>query len=195
MSSEIINFNTTFIMQKTILLFALCAIMSCSESNIEALCTAWEQNQTWTAENFKTDYTIQFPSTYKGDGASTSSNYYFNKYRKNKSVRFFWTHCGVAYCSEYGYLPLATLRDIITASSSEISNNGSHWVRNDLTEYKLFCDDSGVSAVFYYNTLPDADGALFLKLDDDQYYAAILVNYKNTEQQEVEDIMRTIQLE
>lgn len=184
-------------MQKTILLFllfALCAIMSCSESNVEALCTTSEQNSTWTAENFKTDYTIQFPSTYKGDGAAENSSYYFDKYRTDNDVRFFWRHCGVAFCDEYGLVPLTTFRETITVPSSEIFNTGGYVVRNDLTEYKLFCDDNGIFAVFYYNTLPDADGALFLKLDDDQYYAAVLMNYKSTAQQEVEDILKTIQI-
>jgi len=184
-------------MQKTIFslcLLALCVLISCNNNNVQPLCTALESNPVWTVENFKTGYTLQFPPTYQGEGAATNSSYYFNKYRNDDNVRFFWTHCGVAFCDEYGLVPLTTFRDTITAPSSEIFNTGGYLVRNDLTEYKLFCDDDDVSAVFYYNTLQDADGALFLKLDDGQYYAAVLMNYKSTEQQEVEDILKTIQI-
>jgi len=184
-------------MQKTIFslcLLTLCVLTSCdNNSNIQPLCTTLESHPTWTAENFKTGYTIQFPPTYTGDGAASNSSYYFDKYRNDDDVRFFWRHCGVAFCDEYGLVPLTTFRDTITAPSSEIFNTGGYLVQNDLTEYKLFCDGDGLFAVFYYNTLPNADGALFLKLGDDQYYAAVLMNYKNTEQQKVEDILETIQ--
>lgn len=185
-------------MQKTIFslcLLALCVLISCNENNnVQPLCTSLGSNAVWTAENFKTGYTIQFPPTYVGDGAAQNSSYYFDKYASSSDVRFFWRHCGFAFCDEYGLVPLTTFRETITVPSSEIFNTGGYVVRNDLTEYKLFCDDGDISAVFYYNTLPDADGALFLKLDDDQYYAAVLMNYKSTAQQEVEDILKTIQV-
>jgi len=184
-------------MQKTVFslcLLVLCVLISCNNNNnVQPLCTTLESNSVWTAENFKTGYTIQFPPTYVGDGSAEDSSYYFDKYNANSDVRFFWRHCGVAFCDEYGLVPLTTFRDTITVPSSEIFNTGGYVVRNDLTEYKLLCDSNGIGAVFYYNTLPDADGALFLKLDDDQHYAAVLMNYKSTAQQEVEDILKTIQ--
>jgi len=183
-------------MQKTIFslcLLTLCILISCNDNNIQLLCTTLESNPVWTAENFKTAHTIQFPSTYTGDGASGNLDYHFDKYRSRGSIRFFWWHCGVSYCNEYGHTPLTIFQDTISPSSTEIFNNGGYWVRNDLTEQKLFCDDNGFDAIFYYNKLPDADGALFIRQDDGEYYAAVLMNYKNTAQQEVEDILKTIQ--
>ncbi len=184
-------------MQKTIFslcLLGLCTLISCNNNNIQPLCTTFESHLVWTPENFKTDYTIQFPSTYIGNGDDGSPSYYFNKHRNDNNVSFFWTHCSVASCQEYGFVPLdVTFPDTISVASAEIFNTGGLLVRNDLTQLKLFCDSTEIKAAFYYNTLADADGALFLKQDDDQYYAAVLMHYDSTEQQEVEDILKTIQ--
>jgi len=169
-------------------------VASCNDNNnIQPLCTSFQSHAVWASENFKTGYTIQFPSNYEGDGETLSPAHYFNKNRTDNNARFFWSHCEWASCQEYGRVPLTTLRDTIKAGAVEIFNTGGYLIRNDLTAHKIFCDSAGIAAVFYHNTQPDTDGALFIKQDDDKYYAAVMMHYDISTQQEVENILKTIQ--
>jgi len=168
------------------------------EDDTNTSCLTFQQNSNWAAgEPLKTDRTIQFPTNYTGQGFTNDGSFFFLKSRTDDVVTFYWSLCGFASCEEYGIFPLDTsLPDMIPFDDDVLMNNTNsgvgYYIQNDLTEYVEFCENDVVVAVFYHNTNATADGALFLKLDDDRLYAALMVQYGSTQQQEVEDILQTV---
>lgn len=171
--------------------------MACEDDSAPS-CLDFQQNPAWAmGELFKTDRTIQFPAIYTGNGFPNYGDFFFHKYRTDGAVTFYWSLCGFAGCEEYGLVPLNTvLPDTIAFEDDVLLNNTNSgigfYIQNDLTEYVEFCEDGIPIAVFYYNTNSTADGALFLQLDDNELYAALMVQYDNTQQQEVESILQTV---
>ncbi len=188
-------------MKKITLIFTLFLAMTwlaCDDDTTTSECLEFQQNSAWaTGEAFKTTRTIQFPATYAGSGFDSGGNFFFLKNRTDDAAIFYWSLCGFAGCEEYGFLQLPSpLPTTIPADDNLLINDtnsgiGYH-IKNDLTEYVEFCENDVVTAVFYYNTNPTADGAFFLTLDDGQMYAALMVEYDSAEQQEVESILQTI---
>ena len=172
--------------------------MACDDDTNTSTCLTFQQNPAWAAgESFKTNRTIQFPANYMGDGFSNYGDFWFLKNRTDGTVTFYWSLCGFAWCEEYGIFPLNTpLPTTIPSHDDALTNNTDSgigfYIQNDLTEYIEFCENDIPVAVFYYNTNATADGALFLKLDDDQLYAALMVQYDSTQQGEVESILQTV---
>ncbi len=178
-------------------LSALCIFSACEEEPNTPDCLTFEQNPAWAAgELFKSNRTIQFPANYTGDGFTNNGDFFFHKYRTDNAITFYWSLCGFAWCEEYGFLLDTPLPDNITVDDPVLINNtnsGLGWyIQNDLTAYIEFCENDIPIAVFYYNTNSTADGALFLKLDDDQLHTALMVKYDSTQQQEVESILQTV---
>jgi len=188
-------------MKKITFLFLSVIILSwvaCENEPNTPDCLTFQQNPAWaTGEALKTNRTIQFPTTYIGQGFMNYGDFFFHKYRTDNAVTFYWSLCGFAGCEEYGVVPLNTpLPATISFEDVVLMNNTNSgigfYIQDDLTEYVEFCENDIPIAVFYYNTNSTADGALFLKLDDGQLYAALMVQYNSTQQQEVESILQTV---
>ncbi len=181
-----------------ICLSTLCIFAACEEEPEMPDCLTFQQNPAWaTGEPFKINHTIQFPATYTGQGFTNNGDFFFLKSREDDAVIFYWSLCGFAGCEEYGFFPLDTpLPDMLSSIDDALLNNTDSgigfYIQNDLTAYIEFCENDIPIAVFYYNTNATADGALFLKLDDDQLHAALMVQYDNAQQQEVESILQTV---
>jgi len=181
-----------------ICLSILCIFAACENEPETRDCLTLQQNPAWAiGEPLKTNRTIQFPANYTGDGFTNNGDFFFHKYRTDEALGFYWSLCGFASCEEYGLTTLdAPFPNSIPFQDDLLMNNTNTGlglnIQDDLTEYIEFCENNVVVAVFYYNTNPVADGALFLKLDDDQLHAALMVWYDSTQQQEVESILQTV---
>lgn len=141
-------------------------------------------NPDWTAENFKNDYTIQFPDTYEGSGMVGFEGNLFNKYRPDDKVKMSYSFCNGLFCDDFGAAlanPNANTITVLDVNSNEV-------VLNSRIEFQSNGETIGI---FYYDTETTSTGRYYMKQGDD-YLEALWVLFDSTEYDEVESIIRTI---
>ncbi len=174
-------------MNKLILLtglIVLCFWTACDDEEPSPSCITLEQNANWITESFKTLYDIQFPANYEGIGMVGFEGNFFAKNRTDSLVYFSYNYCAPLYCEDFGDL----LADPVPASIEVISTGGGLL----LSQVVEFCDDTNeIFAILYHDTAITSTGRLYIKQGND-FLEALSINYDQSTQQEVEDIIKTI---
>ncbi|NOZ74385.1 MAG: hypothetical protein GXO90_03275 [FCB group bacterium] len=172
-------------MKVTFITLSLLMVYACSDQNQETDCIPTEQNYHWTAEPFKTDFTIQFPSNYNGPGLHGFEGNIFYKARTDSSVEFEYFYCGPLNCEDFGDTLPNPYPDSIMV------NYGSSEERN-MNQLVLFCTNGEETGIFYHDQNEIAKGKYFQRVNR-VYLEALSIRYDLGLEDEVENILRTIQ--
>jgi hypothetical protein len=142
------------------------------------------QNPDWNTENFKNNYTIQFPDNYEGHGMTGFEGNVFQKKRVDGKILFDYGFCSDTFCEDFGD-PLA-----VPFPSAIIAKdlNGQDIA---LDSRKGFCLNGDIKGILYYNTEKDAVGKYFMK-QGTGFVEALTIQFDITELQEVNSIISTI---
>ncbi len=129
-------------------------VYSCEEKNNEIdneiTCIESVQNDQWETESFKTNYSIQFPSNYIGQGMIGFEGNIFDKKRNDSLVEFNYYYCSPLYCEDFG----DTLADPIPNSLIALDKQNNE---AELNEKVLFCDNSVNIGILYHNLNDSAE--------------------------------------
>lgn len=169
-----------------LLIVNLCFLWSCIDKDeaLQNVCIQIAQNPDWNTEDIKSDYTIQFPDNYEGNGLIGFEGNTFSKTRVDKKIEFSHRFCSATYCYDFG---LALKEPIPSSLVTEDKN------RNELTlgSRKEFCSNNEIIGYFYFNEEESATGKYYMKRDS-VYLEALTIYFSNIEIQEVENIIKTI---
>lgn len=168
------------------LLLLITILSSCDKDEVagKSNCIEISANEDWTTENFKTNFTIQFPKNYEGTGMVGFEGNMFNKKRIDDKVELTYAYCGPTYCTDFGdtlNLPIPN-----TLMTKDKENNDVN-----LDSKKEFCLNDHIKGVLYYNTDVNSTAKYFIE-QDSEYLEGLTVYFENTEFQEVESIIKTI---
>ena len=176
-------------MKKIILSFSifLTVLISCDKSNDDISqkdCKSMSQNSNWTTENFKADYTIQFPNNYEGTGMVGFEGNMFYKNRVDNTISLNYNFCGTTFCNDFG----EALSEPIPNSITVTDRNS-----NDITldSKQEFCSNDKTVGILYYNKETNSVGKYYIKKDN-KFLEGLTIHFTDTEYQEIEDIIKTI---
>lgn len=166
-------------------LIALCLFAACDDEEPTPTCIELAQNANWTSENFKSDYTIQFPADYEGQGMIGFEGNTFFKNRMDDLVDFSYFYCDSGlFCEDFGDTLAVPPPESIIVSLIDATLL--------LPEAVEFCDTNGdLSAILYHDSAATSTGRLYMKQSND-FLEALHISYAQETQQEVEDIIKTI---
>ena len=168
------------------ILFILLIVCSCNDNDeqIDKNCVENKQMDNWITESFKSNYSIQFPSNYEGQGMVGFGGNMFSKIRSDSLVELSYIYCSPLYCEDFGAILFEPIPSSIFAYNKQNTEV-------ELTEQVLFCQNDDETALFYHNMEDKAVGKLYIKIDG-LYLEAISVFYDIDEHQEIENILKTI---
>ena len=166
--------------------FILLIVCSCNdnEEQIDMDCVENKQMGYWIIELFKSNYTIQFPSNYEGQGMVGFEGNIFSKIRSDSLVELSYSYCSALFCEDFG----DTLNE--PTPSSIVVYNKQH-TEVELTEHVVFCLNDDKTTLFYHNMEEMAVGKLYMKING-LYLEAVSVFYDIGAHQEIENILKTI---
>lgn len=147
-------------------------------------CLKMSDNSNWTTEDFKLEYTIQFPSNYEGTGMVGFEGNFFSKNRIDDKVSFNYSFCGPLLCLDFG----EALASTATTEIIVIDRNNNEVI---LASKKEFCSNGMVEGILYHNTDASSMGKYYMK-QDSEYLEGLTVYFDYSEYSEVERIIQTI---
>ncbi|HRG40557.1 MAG TPA: hypothetical protein PLC27_04100 [Saprospiraceae bacterium] len=166
-----------------ILFFASCCNNEEGINSIETHCIQMDKNPEYITEDLNQDYTIQFPSDYKGEGLIIGESANFLKYSDNVQVKYSFL-CPTDCIKFYGWAldnPIPNSVVVSTIDETTILDQKEEFCKNDIVE-----------AIFYQNSEKLAFGTLFLK-NKDQYLESANIQFKKEKTEEVISILMTLQ--
>jgi len=166
-----------------LLLFISLLVGSCRKVVCDD-CISLKQTESWQTEQFKTNYTIEFPADYTGIGMTGFEGNIFYKKRSDNSVVLEYNYCGPLHCSDFGdelALPEPSQVEILVANKTVYLDK----------KIRLCADGGAAIALFYYNEAANANGLLYW-LDEGKYKKALNISYAYSRHDEVVKIVRGI---
>ena len=164
----------------------LTVLTSCDKDEVPEQCDCIEisENSNWTTEDFKVNFTIQFPDNYEGTGMIGFEGNVFNKNWVDDKIELTYSFCGTTYCNDFGNpLDEGIPNSIIVKDKENIDVT--------LDSKKEFCLDGNVKGILYYNKEKNSTGRYYIK-QDSEYLDGLTIYFVNTEFLEVESIIKTI---
>ncbi len=141
-------------------------------------------NPNFSKENFKTDFTIQFPTNYDGIGMIGFEGNTFSKARVDDKIVLKYSFCGPTYCNDFG-------SDLANNNATQLSITDINGQQILLTNRLNFGKNNSIEWIYFYNQSAQSIGKLYGK-QGNVYQEALTIYYENTLQNEVVDILKTI---
>jgi hypothetical protein len=138
----------------------------------------------WEKIDFKTDYTIQVPVEFKGDGLQGFEGNSFYKSSADDKIKLSSGYSNSLFTFDFG----DTLQNP-APKSIQVMNNFSKLITLDKTE--IFCQNSETIGVFYYSNIDISRGRLYWK-DTNPYRQALEVDFYLSQLETVNKIIETI---
>ena len=150
-------------MKNNILILTIYLILAVScEKQIDLLeqnCIEQTINRGWDTEDFKANYTIQFPNNDEGGMTNFEGNL-FDKNREDDKIHLLYDFCGPLFCADFGggldypFLNTVKVKD----------ENGNELLLGLSLE---FCLNDEPTAIFYYNNEENATGRTMKKMQQE----------------------------
>jgi hypothetical protein len=177
---------------KYLSLVLLAFLMSCQKDNsIEnAECNNLTTIDSWTTINFKTNYTIQVPSGFKGLGMNGFEGNTFSKFSNDTSIILTYGYSNGLFCFDFG----DTLQTIMPASI-KVKDNSENLITLD--KVQRFCQNTETIGVLYYsedsisNSKLYWNGRLYWK-DNGLFKQAMEIKFPASELETAKEIIETI---
>jgi len=170
-------------MNKILIFIALVFLfIGCEKSDIEDfdLTTIYG----WAKIDFKTNYTIQVPQEFLGEGMGGFEGNTFFKYSADFKIMLSAGYCSSLFCHDFG----DTFKNP-EPKSIQVVNTYSKRVTLDQIEY--FHQKSEIMGIFYFSKTDTASGRLYWK-DNGVYKQALEVQFDLAKLNTINQIIETI---
>jgi len=176
------------------ILIPIISIPCCTKDNSveNTVCNNLTTIDSWTTISFKTNYTIQVPSGFKGSGMAGFEGNTFSKFSNDTTIILEYGYCNDLFCSDFGDTLRGTLPESIT-----VKDNSDKII--ELDKIQRFCQNSETIGVLYYsidsilNSNLYWNGRLYWK-DNALFKQAMQIKFPASELQTVNEIIETIKL-
>jgi hypothetical protein len=174
------------------ILIPIISIAYCKKDNsIEnAECNNLTTVESWTTINFKTNYTMQVPSGFKGSGMDGFEGNTFFKFSNDTTIILEYGYCNDLFCNDFG----DTLPTIIPVSII-VKDNSNNLIRLD--KIQRFCQNAETIGVLYYSNDSISNrklywnGRLYWK-DNGLFKQAMQIKFPASEFETAKGIIETI---
>ena len=154
-------------------------------------CTDMAQTSGWTAEPFKTGYTIQFPSSWEGRGMVSIEGNTFRKGHNEPFAELVYFYCGAVFCEDFR-------EELPTPDPVSLQQLDADGLPIELNIIEKFCENGEVVAMLYYSTKTSQSGLrsgqLYMK-SDDVFREGLMLTYAPAVQDEIIEIVKSIMKE
>ena len=170
---------------KQLLIISILILSSCckDDENVLSDCIQMEQNPDFVTEELNQEYTIQFPSDYKGEGLMIDESAHFLKYSDNVMIKYSFL-CPTDCIKFYGVILNQPIPKSVIGSTIDGTTIFDQRVE--------FCKNDIIEAIFYYNSDDLSTCTLYLKIED-QYLESANIQFKKEKASEVISILMTLQ--
>ena len=111
---------------------------------MNATCNNLTSVDSWTTINFKTNYSIQVPSGFKGLGMAGFEGNTFFKFSNDTTIILEYGYCNDLFCNDFG----DTLQTTIPLSI-KVKDNSNNLI--GLDKIQKFCQNSETIGILYYS--------------------------------------------
>jgi hypothetical protein len=175
-----------------IILIPIILISYCKkDDSIEnAACNNLTAVDSWTTIDFKTGYTIQVPSGFKGLGMAGFEGNTFFKFSNDTTILLDYGYSNGLFCFDFG----DTLQTIMPASII-VKDNSLNIIKLD--NIQKFCQNSETVGVLYYSTDTVSNSKLYWNSrlywkDNALFKQAMQIKFPASELEIVKEIIETI---
>jgi hypothetical protein len=128
------------------ILIIIIMISNCKKDNsIEnAECNNLKTADGWTTISFKTNYTIQVPSGFKGLGMAGFEGNTFSKFSNDTTIILEYGYCNDLFCNDFGDTLQTAIPLII-----KIKDNSNNLITLD--KIQRFCQNAETVGILYYS--------------------------------------------
>lgn len=138
----------------------------------------------WLVENFKSNYTIQFPESYEGIGMYGFEGNMFTKIRSDGKILFSYQYCHPLGCENFGdTLEIPAPNSVLALDAEE------NEIILDLVEQIIVGGDT--VGILYYIDEEQSTAKYFMK-EGDELLEGLSIFYAKSEANEVEEILLSI---
>jgi hypothetical protein len=134
-------------MKKIIILLVIIAFsVACKKDNVieNTACNNMTTIDSWLTISFKTNYTIQVPSGFKGLGMNGFEGNTFSKFSNDTTIILEYGYCNDLFCNDFG----DTLQTTIPLSI-KVKDNSNNLIT--LNKIQRFCQNAETIGVLYYS--------------------------------------------
>lgn len=169
-----------------LLIFLIPVFFACKKDEaIISDSTELQQQPDWTAEKFKSEYTIQFPGYYAGGYIQGFEGGWFDKVRDDSRVAMSYMFSNGLQTFDFG----DTLADE-NATGIMLQQGDLLW---NLNERLDFTSNGAIAGILFYRTMDGTHPAELYWKDNGLFRDALTIQYDSELQDEVISIIRTIQ--
>ena len=174
------------------LLVIITASVGCNKDNgIEnTACNNMTTIDNWTTISFKTNYTIQVPSGFKGLGMAGFEGNTFSKFSNDTTIILESGYCNDLFCNDFG----DTLQTTIP-SRIKVRDNSNNLITLD--KIQKFCQNAETIGVLYYSNDTISNSKLYWNSrlywkDNGLFKQALQIKFSASGLETVNEIIETI---
>ena len=174
-------------MKKIIFLLVIIAFsVGCKKDNVieNTACNNMTTKDSWTTINFKTNYTIQVPSGFKGLGMAGFEGNTFSKFSNDTTIVLEYGYCNGLFCFDFGDTLQTTM-----PLSIKVKDNSNNLITLD--KIQRFCQNAETIGVLYYSNDSISNSKLYWK-DNGLFKQALQIKFSASGLETVNEIIETI---
>lgn len=180
-------------MNKIITLLIIIAFtVGCKKENVidNSLCNNMATIDSWLTISFKTNYTIQVPSDFKGLGMVGFEGDTFSKFSNDTTIVLDYGYCNGLFCNDFG----DTLQSTIPLSIT-VKDNSNNLIKLD--KMQKFCQNTETTGILYYTNNNISNNKLYWNsrlywMDNGLFKQAMQIKFPATGLETVNKIIGTI---
>ena len=179
--------------RKTIAIFiSIISFTYCKKDNsIEnTVCNNLTMVDSWTTINFKTSYTIQVPSGFKGLGMAGFEGNTFSKFSNDTTIVLEYGYCNDLFCNDFG----DTLQTTVPLNI-KVKDNSNNLITLD--KIQRFCQNAETIGILYYSNDTISNSKLYWNSrlywkDNGLFKQAMQIKFPASELETAKGIIETI---
>ena len=180
-------------MKKIIFLMVIIALsIACKKDNVieNTACNNMTTIDSWLTVSFKTNYTIQVPSGFKGLGMAGFEGNTFYKFSNDTTIILEYGYCNDLFCNDFG----DTLQTTIPLSI-KVKDNSNNLITLD--KIQRFCQNAETIGVLYYSNDSISNSKLYWNSrlywkDNGLFKQAMQIKFSASGLETVNEIIETI---
>ena len=179
--------------RKTIAIFiSIISITYCKKDNVieNTVCNNMTTIDSWTTISFKTNYTIQIPSGFKGLGMAGFEGNTFSKFSNDTTIILEYGYCNDLFCNDFG----DTLQTTVPLNI-KVKDNSNNLITLD--KIQRFCQNAETIGILYYSNDTISNSKLYWNSrlywkDNGLFKQAMQIKFPASELETAKGIVETL---